>query len=148
MKSIILFLFLSTFSTPSGQWLTDFKTAITEATVQRRLILLNFSGSDWCGPCIQMHKQIFNAEAFTRFADNNLVLVNADFPRSSKNRLSAAQQKTNEALADTYNKEGHFPYTVLLKPDGTVIKTWDGLPKGDAVAMMTEIKAASFLAYP
>jgi thiol-disulfide isomerase/thioredoxin len=148
MKSIILLLFLSTLSTPSAQWLTDFKTATAEATVHRRLILLNFSGSDWCGPCIQMHKQIFNAEVFTKFADSSLILVNADFPRSSKNRLSAAQQKTNDALADTYNKEGHFPYTVLLKPDGTIIKTWDGLPKEDATTMITEIKAASSLAYP
>jgi hypothetical protein len=87
-------------------------------------------------------------EVFTKFADSSLILVNADFPRSSKNRLPAAQQKINDALADIYNKEGHFPYTVLLKPDGTVIKTWDGLPKGDAAAMMTEIKAASSLAYP
>jgi len=122
-------------------WQTDFSAAEKEAIAKHRPMLLNFSGSDWCSPCIRMHKEIFETDIFNQFADSNLVLVKADFPRSNKNRLTPEQQKANDALADKYNKKGHLPYTVLLKPDGTVLKTWDGLPRKDAAAMIAEITA-------
>ena len=84
------------------------------AQKEHKHILLNFSGSDWCGPCIRLHKEIFDSEAFQQFAETNLVLVNADFPRLKKNQLSASQQKINDAIADQYNSKGIFPFTVLL----------------------------------
>ena len=109
-------------------WLTDFNEAQKIAIQKHQLILLNFSGSDWCGPCIRLRKEIFNSEAFSNFADSNLVLINADFPRSSKNKLSDAQEKKNDTLADKYNADGKFPYTLLLNANGKIIKTWDGFP--------------------
>jgi thioredoxin-related protein len=141
MKLPLLFALVFMLSAPSVLWQTDFAAAGKEAITKHRPLLLNFSGSDWCIPCIRMHKEIFDTDVFNHFADSNLVLVKADFPRSSKNRLSPEQQKANDALADKYNKKGHLPYTVLLKPDGTVLKTWDGLPRENAAAMIAEIKA-------
>jgi thioredoxin-related protein len=121
---LILGLFIST----TANWGTDLSKAKTEATEKHELILLNFSGSDWCLPCIQMKKTIFNSDEFNSYAKDKLVLVNADFPRKSKNKLSGDQVKQNEALADKYNPEGKFPYTILLSADGKVLKSWDGLP--------------------
>ena len=80
-------------------------------------------------------------EVFTNFATDQLVLVNADFPRSRKNQLSKEQQKRNEELADMYNKNGVFPLTLLLNADGKVLKEWQGFPKESAGEFTNEIKA-------
>ena len=75
-----------------------------------------------------MHKEIFESDVFKTYADANLVLLNADFPRLKKNQLSKEQQKKNDLLADKYNTKGSFPLTVLLAGDGSVIYSWDGMP--------------------
>jgi uncharacterized protein YyaL (SSP411 family) len=111
------------------------------AKSEHRLVLLNFSGSDWCGPCIRMHKEIFESDGFRSLADSTLVLVNADFPRLHKNQLSASQQQLNNAMADQYDPKGKFPLTVLLTPEGKVLKTWDGLPEGGAPAFTSQLQA-------
>jgi thioredoxin-related protein len=110
-----------------GGWLNNLEQAEKIAKEKHQLILLNFSGSDWCMPCIKMKKEIFESEPFKQYADSNLVLVNADFPRK-KNALSKEQVKINEALADQFNKEGKFPYTILITEDGKVLKEWEGCP--------------------
>jgi thiol:disulfide interchange protein len=74
-------------------WENDFEEAKKHAEKEHKLILLNFSGSDWCVPCIQFRKLVLDAAPFTTFATENLVLVNADFPRLSKNQLSNELQK-------------------------------------------------------
>ena len=109
---------------------------------ENKFILLNFSGSDWCGPCIRLHKEIFDSEVFTKYADEKLVLVNADFPRLKKNMLSKEQQKQNDALADKYNNDGAFPLNVLLNADGKVIKKWDGYPSSTPEEFTNDVKAA------
>src|SRR5690348_7808884 len=81
-------------------WETDFDSAQKKAKQEHKLILLNFSGSDWCIPCINMRHDIFESKSFTDYAENNLVLVNADFPRLKKNRLSREQESKNDKLAD------------------------------------------------
>jgi thioredoxin-related protein len=125
MKSLF-FLFSSFFLLGSSVWQTDFQKAQTEATAQKKYILLNFSGSDWCGPCIKLKKEILDSEEFLQYADEKLVLVRADFPRLKKNRLSPEQTKQNEALAEKYNSEGKFPLTVLIDANGKAIKSWEG----------------------
>jgi thioredoxin-related protein len=125
MKLLLTFL-LGTFLTSSSVWLSDMPAAKAEASKSHKYILLNFSGSDWCGPCIRLHKEVFDTEAFEKYADQNLVLVNADFPRLKKNQLSKQQAKQNEALADQYNPGGKFPFTLVLDENGKVLKTWEG----------------------
>lgn len=123
-------------------WGTDFDKARETAKQEHKYILLNFSGSDWCGPCIRMHQEIFGSQAFKEVADKDLVLMNADFPRLKKNQLSKDQQHQNEHLADMYNTKGDFPLTVLLSADGKVIKQWVGLPNKGAEQFVSEVKAA------
>jgi thioredoxin-related protein len=112
----------------SATWLGDFNEAKTEAAKSHKLILINFSGSDWCGPCIRTRKEIFETAAFESYATDHLVLVRADFPRKKKNQLSNEQTKLNEALAEKYDPWGKFPYTLLVDEKGTVLKYWDGFP--------------------
>lgn len=136
MKFIALLL---TFMIPI-QWETDFENAKKIAKEKHQMILLNFSGSDWCGPCIVTRKEYLESEVFLDMAKVNLVMVNADFPRKKKNQLSEQQIKRNEALAEKYNKEGSFPYTLLLNADGKVIKSWKGKPEASVENWTAEIK--------
>lgn len=136
MKIIALLLLLSL----PMQWETDFENAKKIAKENHQLILLNFSGSDWCGPCIMFTKDYLNNEAFLAMAKDNLVIVNADFPRKKKNQLAETQVKKNEALAEKYNKEGQFPYTLLLDADGKVLKTWNGKPDVSVEKWTEEVK--------
>lgn len=121
-------------------WQTDFEAARQTAKQKHQLILLNFSGSDWCGPCIRMKKEIFGDKDFMSMADSSLVLVNADFPRSKKNQLDKKLVAQNDALAEKYNPEGKFPFTLLLDADGKVIKTWDGFPRENAIQFAAQLK--------
>lgn len=123
-------------------WNTDFEVARKEAHASNRLILLNFSGSDWCGPCMRLKEEVFNSDLFTSMADSALVLCNADFPRSKRNRLSPERQKSNEALADVYNPLGKFPFTVLLNADGKILRSWDGYPQSDKQLFLDQLKIA------
>lgn len=121
-------------------WETDFGKAIEKAKKEHKLVLLKFSGSDWCIPCIKMQKEIFSADAFEKFADSSLVLVNADFPRLKKNKLSKDQQKKNDELAEKYNKQGSFPLTLILDTNGQVLKSWESYSKMTPEQFIAQIK--------
>lgn len=127
----------------SASWETNFEKAKQLAAQSHKDILLTFSGSDWCGPCIRLHKEIFESTEFKGFADSSLVLINADFPRNKKNQLPKEQQKENDMLADKYNSNGNFPYTLLLSADGKVLKAWDGFPKLTAGEFVSDVRSAT-----
>jgi thioredoxin-related protein len=137
----LLITILSSFLISTITWETDFEKAKLLAQSQHKFILLNFSGSDWCGPCIRLHKEIFENDAFTQYAGKNLILVNADFPRLKKNQLSKEQQNRNDQLADQYNGKGVFPLTLLLSSSGKVLKTWDGFPNSSPDEFTNQVKA-------
>lgn len=120
-------------------WETDLDVAKQEAARDHKYILLNFSGSDWCVPCIRLHKEIFDSPAFTSFAEKNLILVNADFPRLKKNQLPKEQQAKNDKMADQYNAQGNFPMTVLLDEQGRQVRTWEGLPNMSAAQFVDQL---------
>ena len=142
MKKILLFaVIVSCLS--FTEWEPSFENAKKTAAENHELILLNFSGSDWCGPCIRMKKEIFSSDAFSDMAKENLVMVNADFPRSSKNQPDKKTVAQNEKLADKYNPNGNFPFTLLLDEKGNVLKAWDGFPTAGADGFIQEIKAIS-----
>ena len=137
----LLMTLLSSILITTNSWQTDFSKARQMAQADHKYIVLNFSGSDWCGPCIRLHKEIFQSEAFSTYANDHLVLVNADFPRLKKNQLSKDQQAKNDQLAETYNKEGKFPLTLLLNADGKVLKSWEGFPQVSPEAFTEQVKA-------
>jgi thioredoxin-related protein len=122
-------------------WQTDFNKATEQAKQEHKYILLNFSGSDWCGPCVRMHKEIFDSQSFQEFAGTDLVLVNADFPRLRKNRLSKETEQQNDHLAELYNKDGNFPCTVLLDADGKMMHSWEGYQSIPAEKFVEQLKA-------
>ncbi|WP_432673066.1 thioredoxin family protein [Flavobacterium sp. SM2513] len=136
MKTIAILLF---FLIPI-QWEPSFEHAKVLAKEKNALILLNFSGSDWCVPCIGLRKEFLETEAFSEFATKNLILVNADFPRKKKNSGSDEQIKRNEALAEQYNPNGAFPLTLLMTADGKVVKSWSGKPKVSVEKWVEEIQ--------
>jgi thioredoxin-related protein len=138
---LIFILFGFLFSLPPG-WFTDFKQAEAEAQKAHKLILLNFSGSDWCGPCIKLEKEIFASGQFQEYAAQHLVLVNADFPRLKKHQLDKKQMALNEKLAEEYNQTGSFPLTLLLDGNGKVIKKWEGLPATEPRSFISQLQAA------
>ncbi len=123
-------------------WENDFEQAQKKAETEHKFILLNFSGSDWCGPCIRLTKDVFESESFATFSNENLVLVNADFPRLKKNQLPKEQQKKNDKLADKYNSQGVFPLTLLLNAKGKIIKSWEGNPGLSTEQFISQIKSS------
>ena len=93
-----------------GPWLTDFEEAKKQAAKENKAILMDFTGSDWCGWCVKLDKEVFSKKEFLDYAKKNLVLLEVDFPR--KKKLPAETKKQNEGLAKKYKIEG-FP-TILL----------------------------------
>lgn len=142
MKLIIVSLMML-FTTGSVTWLGDFNEAKKEASEKHRLILINFSGSDWCGPCIRLRKEILESATFESYASDHLELVRADFPRQKKNQPSEEQKKLNDALADKYNTDGKFPYTLLVDENGKILRTWDGFPDETPEQFVAQINSAS-----
>jgi thioredoxin-related protein len=132
----LLILLLSSFS----GWQNNLTTALSEAATEKKYVLLNFSGSDWCGPCKMMEKNIFESKTFSDFADSTLILVNADFPRNKKNQLPDKQQDLNNAMADKYNSRGIFPLTILLDSNGKILISWEGCPKIKPEEFIAQIK--------
>jgi protein disulfide-isomerase len=110
-------------------WLTDHAKAVALSKKTGRPILANFTGSDWCGWCIKLHKEVFGTKEFKAWASTNVVLLELDFPRQTKQ--SEAMKKQNTALARKYAIQG-FPTVLFLKPDGTILGRsgyMDGGPK-------------------
>jgi thioredoxin-related protein len=141
MHTLLIALFSSFLVSTGSGWETDFSKAQQSAQSEHKLILLNFSGSDWCGPCIRMHKEIFEQSGFSDYANDHLVLVNADFPRLKKHELSKDQQKKNDKLAGRYDADGIFPLTVLLTADGKILKEWKGFPSVSSEEFTNQVKA-------
>ena len=113
-------LFIS-YTTFAQNWNTNFEKVKKTATEKNQAIILVFSGSDWCAPCMKLETEILKSSEFTEFAKENAVLVKADFPRRRKNKLSKEQQKHNDALAEKYNSNGTFPLVVVLDNKGNVL---------------------------
>ena len=122
MKYILILITLMISSIASAQnWETNWEDASAKAKQNNHNIILVFSGSDWCGPCIKLDKDIWQAEEFQTFANKHWVLLRADFPRKKKNELPQTQVAENARLAERYNENGYFPLVVVLNPEGKVL---------------------------
>lgn len=100
------------------EWLTDMDAAMKLSAETGKPILVDFSGSDWCGWCIKFEKEVLSQKIFKDFAKENLILVSIDFPRRKKQ--STEEKKKNQALYDQYKIEG-FPTLLLLDRTGKEI---------------------------
>jgi thioredoxin-related protein len=115
------FLLLVTTFGYSQIWGHDLEVAKASAKTENKNILLVFSGSDWCAPCIKLDKNVFQSEIFKTEAEKKWILVKADFPKKKGNFLSNELSESNKKLAEKYNKAGNFPLVVLLDSDGKII---------------------------
>jgi thioredoxin-related protein len=108
-------------------WQTDYKKAQDEAKTNNKLVLLDFTGSDWCGWCIKLDKEVFSKPEFRDYANKNLVLVEVDFPR--RKPLGVETRKQNEELAGRYGIQG-FPTIIVLNGDGKKVGELGYMPGG------------------
>ena len=110
-----------------ANWLTDYEAAKAKAKSDHKLVLLNFTGSDWCGYCKLMQAQIFSKPQFQDYAAKNLVLVELDFPRFKQQ--GDVVRKQNMKLASEYDIEA-FPTLVVLSPEGKPLAKNPGYIEG------------------
>lgn len=104
-------------------WTTDYPKALERAKKEKKVVLLDFNGSDWCPPCIALKKQVFESDAFKQFAAEKLVLVDVDFPRRKK--LPREIAEANEKLAEKFKVES-FPTILLVDAGGKVLHREEG----------------------
>jgi len=136
--------FLTT-SARGSDWQTDYEQALATAKVSRKCVLLDFTGSDWCGPCIEMGKVVFSKPAFLNFAKANLILVEVDYPR--RKVLPEKVKKQNELLRGQYGIDrSGFPTVILLDPDGKILgqlEGYSGERPADIIAWVEKLRTKS-----
>jgi len=116
MKALLLCLALGLASLQASDiWSTDYEASIAQAAASKKAILLEFTGSDWCPPCMKQNKDVFEQSAFEDYAKDKLVLVKLDFPR--RKEQDPALKERNQKLSTQYGVEG-FPTIILLSPEG------------------------------
>jgi len=121
LKTILIPILLFLSAACFAQEFQDAGAVFQQAAEAKKPVLLIFSGSDWCAPCMQFEKNISSTPEFQSFIHDNLFIIKADFPQRKK--ISENQKKQNEQLAETYNPKGLFPHLILLRPDQTVLAT-------------------------
>jgi protein disulfide-isomerase len=117
-------------------WMTDFLEAKRKARDEKKMLLLDFTGSDWCGWCIRLNKEVFQTKEFADYAKDNLVLVEVDFPR--RKQLAETQQKANQKLAEKHRVSG-FPTIVVLDGEGKELWTQRGYMGGGQKAWIAKL---------
>jgi thioredoxin-related protein len=122
---------------PEFSWLHDYKKAQQEATAANKFLLLDFTGSDWCGWCRKFDKEILSQPQFKDYARENLVLLEVDFPRAKPQ--SVELRKQNLELARQYQVQG-FPTIVVLNGNGEKLWQYNGYFPGGPDAFVAELE--------
>lgn len=121
MKHCLFFLFavVALGFSARAQILENAEEAFRVAQETGKPVLLVFSGSDWCAPCVRFSREVLTHPSFLDFAADHLVVLKSDFPQ--RKTLLSSLRRQNEALAERYNPDGQFPYLLLLGPDGSIL---------------------------
>ncbi|MEO6785387.1 MAG: thioredoxin family protein [Chthoniobacteraceae bacterium] len=144
MKALAFLFTLAFIASPlfaaEDAWITDVPKAMEQAKSQKKLVLLDFTGSDWCPPCKALHKNVLTSEEFSKFAKDNFVLVELDFPKS---KPQAAEVKAaNQELSKKYAIRG-YPTIIVLNADGKELFRkvgYGGTPAAEYVADLAKLK--------
>jgi len=119
-------------------WLTNLEKAQERAKTDKKVVLINFTGSDWCGFCKRLDKQVFATQEFADYAKDNLVLVKADFPRTTQ--LPEDIKQANTRIKNRYEVRG-FPTLVMIDGDGRVLGKKVGYGGDSPAAVINEFKS-------
>lgn len=112
---ILLFISCSDFAQTSKlNWQTDLELAIQLSEKENKPLMLFFTGSDWCGWCMKLQKDVFYKPEFIEWADKNVILVDIDFPRNKSNQ-SAELQQQNNLLQQQFGIQG-YPTIHFVRP--------------------------------
>jgi len=142
--AVLVLLFPSCGHAESGWtsgWTTDFKKAEEEARSTHRLVFVNFTGSDWCGYCVQLDRAILSQPQFKDYANKNLVLLEIDFPKQRGQRWYAQSlelKKQNMELAERFEIEA-FPTLVVLDGNGKALWRYQGFYTGGLSEFLAEL---------
>lgn len=133
----VAFLIAAGSARAENSWETDLKKAQEAARASKKLLLIDFTGSDWCGYCILFDRNILSKQQFRDYADKNLVLLEIDFPRRKEQSKEVKEQ--NEKLAMQYQIEG-FPTVVVLNGDGKTVWRFEGYFPSGPDAFIAELE--------
>jgi len=133
--AVLNFFVVSTFA-QEAKWNTDYAKAVEQAKTESKPILLDFTGSDWCGWCMKMKKESLDTPVFVHYAKKNLVLVEVDFPHEKSQ--TAAVKKQNEELGKQYKVNG-YPCFVLVDKDGKELGRQGGYLQGGPNAFIAKL---------
>lgn len=124
MKNIIyILLFCFSGLLQAQKWEESFDAALAKASAEEKPIILVFSGSDWCAPCIRLKRHIFDSDEFKAYASEHYVMYDVDFPRKKQNKLPEEKMNVNKSLAEKYNPKGYFPLVVVMDKNQQVLGT-------------------------
>ena len=115
---------------PSAIWEVNYDAALAKAAEGHKKVFVVCAGSDWCGWCIKLYKEVLSSEEFEKFAEANLVLLYLDFPKEKK--LPAEQQRHNTLVSEKLKMDDGFPTAAVLDEKGRVIARQDGYADLDA----------------
>jgi protein disulfide-isomerase len=122
-----------------ADWTTDYKAALVQAKAQNKLVLLDFTGSDWCGYCQLLDKEVFSQQSFKDFAGKNYILVTVDFPHQTQLPDDLKQQ--NDALSAQFQING-YPTLIVLDADGKELGRQVGYDPGSGLdAVIAKLKS-------
>jgi len=128
-KLLLALCVLTSVSAHAASWLTDLDAAKAQAAKEGKSVMINFTGSDWCGWCIKLKHEVFSQPEFESFAAKSLVLVEVDFPK--RKPLPASVQKANALLANSF-RVGGYPTLVILNSQGKEVARGGYEPGGAA----------------
>ena len=122
LTALALFTISTSLMAKTG-WDDDYEKSLAKAKETKKMVLLDFTGSDWCGYCMKLDAEVFSKPAFKKFAKESLVLVELDFPRGSP--LPKKTKTQNDALGKKFSVNG-YPTIVLLDSAGKEVTRWVG----------------------
>jgi thioredoxin-related protein len=144
MKALALLFTLAFIASPllaaDDAWKTDLPKALEQAKAEKKMVLLDFTGSDWCPPCKALHSTVLTSSEFSNFAKDNLILVELDFPRSKQQ--TAELKAANQELSKKYGIRG-YPTIIVLDADGKELFRkvgYGGTAAKDYVADLAKLK--------
>lgn len=122
MKKYLVVLYLMISVTGFCQeWNTDFDIAKSKAATEKKNILLLFTGSDWCGRCTELEKKVWQSPEFKAEAEKHWILLRANFLQKKGVPDPVNVNDMNMILTERYNRNGFFPYIVILDKHGRII---------------------------